>query len=117
MPSNPKANDAAQTWTEISPDLTSRNPQPNNQGVITTIAPSAANAGEIWVGTSTGLVQMTRNDGGNWSNVTPSDVPANSNIVSIETSPTDPATAYVISAARNDQHPYIFRTHDAGQTW
>jgi len=59
-----KTIDGAQTWTEISPDLTSRNPQPNNQGVITTIAPSAANAGEIWVGTSTGLVQMTRNDGG-----------------------------------------------------
>lgn len=112
-----KTTDGAQTWIEISPDLTSKNPQPNDQGVITTIAPSAAQAGELWVGTSTGLVQMTRNDGANWSNVTPGDIPANSSITSLEASPTDPETAYVISAARNDQHPYIFRTHDAGKTW
>src|SRR2546421_1978301 len=112
-----KTNDSAQTWTEISPDLTSKNPQPNDQGVITTIAPSAAQAGQLWVGTSTGLAQMTRNDGANWTNVTPSDIPANSSITSIEASPTNPETAYVISAARNDQHPYIFRTHDAGKTW
>ncbi len=112
-----KTTDGAQTWTEISGDLTSKNPQPNDQGVITTIAPSAAQAGELWVGTSTGLLQMTRDDGANWTNVTPSEIPANSNITSIEASPTDPATAYVISAGRNDQRPYIFRTHDAGKTW
>jgi hypothetical protein len=44
-------------------------------------------------------------------------MPANSNITSIEASPTDPETAYVISAARADHHPYVFRTHDAGKTW
>src|SRR5256714_12269042 len=111
-----RTTNGAQTWTEISPDLTSKNPQPNDQGVITTIAPSGAQAGVVWVGSSTGLVQMTRNDGANWANVTPLEMPANSNITLIEASPTDPETAYVISAGR-DQHPYIFRTHDAGKTW
>ncbi len=112
-----KTTDGAQTWTEISPDLTSINPQPNDQGVITTIAPSAAQAGEVWVGSSTGVVQMTRNDGATWTNVTPAEMPAHSDITSIEASPTDPETAYVISGGRSDQHPYIFRTHDAGKTW
>jgi photosystem II stability/assembly factor-like uncharacterized protein len=112
-----KSSDKAQTWSEISPDLTSKNPQPADQGVITTIAASAAQSGEIWAGTSNGFVQLTRNDGASWSNVTPTAMPANSNIILIEASPTDPETAYVISAARNDLHPYIFRTHDAGMTW
>ena len=112
-----RSNDGAQTWKEISPDLTSKNPQPNDQGVITTIAPSAAQSGEVWVGTSTGLVQVTRNDGSSWSEVTPAEMPAQSNITSIEASPTEAETAYVISAARNDSHPYIFRTRDAGKSW
>ena len=112
-----KSSDKAQTWTENSPDLTSKNPQPTDQGVITTIAASTAQAGEVWVGTSTGLVQVTRNDGTSWSDVTPSPMPANSSITLIEASPTDAETAYVISAGRNDLHPYIFRTHDAGKSW
>ena len=87
-----------------------------NLGVIQTIAPSAARDGEIWVGTSTGLVQLTRDNGATWANVTP-ELPSNSNITLIEASPTDAETAYVITAARNDSRPYVFRTHDAGKTW
>src|SRR3989440_5051392 len=112
-----KSGDSAQTWTEISPDLTEKTPSAKPTGVITTIAPSAVQAGEIWVGTSTGLVQLTRNDGTNWNTVTPAELPANSNITLIEASPTDAEAAYVIASARNDSHPYIFRTHDAGKTW
>ena len=112
-----KSGDGAQTWAEISPDLTEKTPSPKPTGVIQTIAPSAVRAGQIWVGTSTGLVQLTRNDGANWTNVTPAELPANGNIILIEASPTDAEAAYVIASARNDSHPYIFRTHDAGKTW
>src|SRR5438046_2679080 len=51
--------DNGESWQEISPDITSKisPPPPSEQGVIQTIAPSAARDGEIWVGTSTGLVQ------------------------------------------------------------
>jgi hypothetical protein len=112
-----KSSDDAQTWTEISPDLTTKTPQPNDRGVITTIAASAAQTGELWVGTSTGLVQVTRDNGGSWNEVTPAAMPANSSITLIEASPTDPETAFVVSAGRNDLHPYIFRTRDGGKTW
>ncbi len=111
-----KTSDGAQTWTEISPDLTEKTPSPNSQGVIQTIAPSAAKAGEIWVGTSTALVQLTQDNGATWNNVTPVDLPVQSNVTLIEASATDAATAYLIAAAR-DSRPYIFRTHDAGKTW
>lgn len=112
-----KTSDGAQTWQEISPDLTSKNPQPNDQGVIQAISPSAAAAGEIWVGTSTGLVQLTRDNGANWSDVTPAGLPVRTEIPLIETSAVDPETAYVIAAPFGDSHPNIFRTHDGGKTW
>jgi photosystem II stability/assembly factor-like uncharacterized protein len=110
--------DEGKTWQEISPDLTEKTPSPNSQGVIQTITPSATQSGEIWVGTSTGLVQLTRDNGATWNDVSPPELPARSNITSIEASTVDPETAYVVaSAGRGDSNSYIYRTRDAGKTW
>lgn len=104
-------------WQEISPDLTTRKPSERAFGVIQTIAPSAAQAGEIWVGTSTALVQLTRDDGANWSDVTPRELPNNSDVTLIEPSATDANTAYVVAAVPADMRPHIYRTRDGGKTW
>jgi photosystem II stability/assembly factor-like uncharacterized protein len=113
-----KTSDGAQTWQEISPDLTAKTPPaPDSQGVIQAISPSPAREGEIWVGTSTGLVQLTRDSGASWNNVTPSGLSGSTEIRLIEASPGDAETAYVIAAAWGDSHPSIYRTHDAGKTW
>jgi photosystem II stability/assembly factor-like uncharacterized protein len=113
-----RTTDEGKTWQEISPDLTEKIPSPNNQGVIQTITPSAAQAGEIWVGTNSGFVQLTRDNGATWNDVTPPELPARSNITLIEASSVDAETAYVIaSAGRGNSNPYIFRTRDAGKTW
>ena len=112
-----KTSDDAKTWQEISPDLTAKTPSPDAQGVIQAISPSAAAPGEIWVGTNTGLVQLTRDNGASWNNVTPTGLPERSEIRLIEASPVDAETAYVIAAAWADSHPNIYRTHDAGKTW
>jgi len=85
--------------------------------VIQTIAPSAAKSGTIWVGTSTGLVQVTRDSGATWQNVTPPGLPDHAAVFLIEASPTDADTAYAIGSAPTDSHPYIFRTRDGGKTW
>ena len=112
-----RTTDNGESWAEISPDLTTTSPSQKAVGVIQVIAPSAALAGEIWVGTSTGPVQLTRDNGSTWNNVTPAELPPNSSITLIEASPNDGDTAYVVAAGRNDQHPYIYRTRDAGKTW
>ncbi|HEX3558811.1 MAG TPA: hypothetical protein VHU19_06390 [Pyrinomonadaceae bacterium] len=91
--------------------------QRSEQGVILSIAPSALQAGEIWVGTSSSQVQLTRDGGATWRNVAPPEMPANSRVTRIEASPTDADTAYAVASARNDLHPYIFRTRDGGKTW
>src|SRR5258705_10965955 len=128
-----KTTDGALTWTEISPDLTEKpvaakqnphaeideadKPQAPASGVIQTIAPSAARPGIIWVGTSTGLVQLTRDSGKTWQNVTPPGLPERSAIILIEASPLEADTAYAIALVRPDSHPYIYRTRDAGKNW
>ena len=112
-----RTTDDGESWQEMSPDLTVADPAKPGNGVIQVIAPSAAKAGELWVGSSTGLVQLTRDNGATWSIVTPTELPANSSITLIEASPNDGDTAYVVAAGRNDLHPYIFRTRDAGKTW
>ena len=112
-----RTSDGAQTWTEISPDLTAKNPSEKAVGVIQAITPSAAQAGEIWVGTSTGQVQLTKDNGATWNNVTPAGMPERLEIRLIEASAVEAETAYVIAAAFGDSTPYIYRTHDAGKTW
>ncbi|MGH9776120.1 MAG: WD40/YVTN/BNR-like repeat-containing protein [Candidatus Acidiferrales bacterium] len=128
-----KSSDDAVTWTDISPDLTEKPappPPPGKEGekkdekpaepirgVIQTVAPSPVEAGTIWVGTSTGLIQVTRDSGTSWQKVTPAGMPDSMNIFLVEASPADAATAYFAGAARDDSHPYFYRTRDGGKTW
>jgi photosystem II stability/assembly factor-like uncharacterized protein len=119
-----KTIDGGVNWTEASPDLTVK-PQPSNatasasgqkSAVITTIALSTLKNGEIWAGTSNGLIHLTR-DGKTWTNVTPHGLPERSSIEAIEASDLDPGTAYATVIAQQDLRPYGFRTHDFGATW
>ena len=87
-----------------------------NRGYIQTIAPSPLDANLIWVGTSTGLVQVTH-DGATWSEVTPAGMPERSTVNSIDPSPHDANMAFAAVFARRDLHPYFYRTRDGGKTW
>jgi photosystem II stability/assembly factor-like uncharacterized protein len=129
-----KTTDDGHTWTAISPDLT-RNDKSKQQasgGPITkditsveyydtifTIAESPLSRGMIWVGTDDGLIQLTRDGGGSWANVTPRDMPAWSTISMIEPSRYDANSAYVAVDRHklDDIKPYVFVTSDAGKTW
>ena len=127
--------DFGQTWKVISPDLTGavagtqgctaaasgELARACGFGVISAIAPSPmqTHAGEIWVGTDSGLVQLTRDDGAHWSNVTPPGLRPWEKVSSISPSALDPGTAYVAvdDQRQDDFHPYLFRTHDYGASW
>ena len=112
-----RTTDNGETWKEISPDLTAKNRTDAATGVIQTIAPSRAQAGEIWVGSSGGIVQLTRDNGATWLNVTPADLPARADVTLIEPSAIDGDIAYLIASVPADLHPYIFRTRDGGKSW
>jgi photosystem II stability/assembly factor-like uncharacterized protein len=129
-----KTTDGGMHWQAISGDLT-RNDKSKQQpagGSITiddtgteyydtvfSIAPSPVAKGLIWVGTDDGLIQVTRDEGKNWTNVTPKALADWSRISLIEASPHDAGTAYAaIDRHQNDDlAPYIYKTTDYGTTW
>jgi photosystem II stability/assembly factor-like uncharacterized protein len=125
-----------QTWEVISPDLTrdDKSKQGSSGGPITkdntsveyyatifTVMESPLQKGVIWTGSDDGLVQMTRDGGKTWTNVTPKKdlMPEWIQINSIEASPHDPATAYVAATMYkwDDNKPYLYKTSDFGKTW
>jgi len=129
-----RSTDAGRTWTAISKDLT-RNDKTKQQDsggpltkdqytveyydVIFSLAESPKQAGELWAGTDDGLVQLTRDDGKTWTNVTPKEMPEWGMVSLIEASPFDAGTAYVaVDAHKLDNFkPYVFKTTDFGNTW
>ena len=129
-----RSDNQGQSWKAISPDLT-RNDKAKQQpsgGPITkditsveyydtvfTIAESPKDKGILWVGTDDGLIQLTRDQGKNWTNVTPKALPEWSLVSLIEASPHDPGTAYaaVDRHKLDDLKPYIFKTTDFGKSW
>lgn len=120
--------DGAVTWHEISPDLAARpaeksapnqngrRPGPRN-GVINALSPSPLSANVIWAGTTNGLVQVTRDGGATWQNVSPSGLTDRSSISIIDASHFDPASAYLAVDDFLDSHPHFYRTNDYGKSW
>src|ERR1041385_5905324 len=127
--------DGGRTWHGITPDLT-RNDKtkqqssggltPDNIGVeygdvVYAIAECGAQAGVIWAGTNDGLVQVTRDGGKTWTNVT-ANVPGIltwGSVRHIEPSRYDPGAAYIIvdGHQENNRDPWVYRTKDFGKTW
>ncbi len=110
-------------WDAISPDLTRGEPGPNKYAghTITTIAESPLKAGMLWVGTDDGNIQVSKNGGRDWTDVSANlpKVPADRWVSRIECSPFAEGTAFVtIDRHRNDDRaPYVFKTEDHGATW
>ncbi|MHB8635947.1 MAG: WD40/YVTN/BNR-like repeat-containing protein [Fimbriimonadaceae bacterium] len=129
-----KTTDDGQSWQQISPDLTRNDPskQVSSGGPLTqdntsieyydtifTVAESPVQNGQIWVGSDDGLVHLTRDGGRTWEDVTPFDMPHWGRVSMVEASPLRADTAYIAvnNYQNDDDKPYIYRTHDYGQTW
>ncbi|MDE3057221.1 MAG: hypothetical protein KGJ59_04620 [Bacteroidota bacterium] len=124
-----KSGDSGLHWQEISPDITaagegekSRTQSDSSHiswGVIYSIAPSPVQSGLMWVGTDDGRIQLTRDSGRHWENVTPNGLAVWSKIGIIEASPFDAGEAYaaVDRHRLDDFTPYIYRTRDYGKHW
>ncbi len=124
------SDDRGKTWRTVSPDLAA--PQgvkldptltagggsvagPAAGGSIGALALSSVADGVMWVGTSTGLIHVTRESGKSWKNVTPPNLPLGT-INVLDASHTNAGTAYAALLSR-DNHPHIYRTTDFGAGW
>src|ERR1019366_1845314 len=128
-----RTTDGGLHWMPVSPDLTGATPgatpagaPPNlatassaGWGVVYTIAPSPLVRGLIWAGTDDGHIQLTRDRGAHWRDVTPADLTPWSKVSIIDASRLDSGTAYAaIDRHRlDDIGPWIERTHDYGRHW
>jgi photosystem II stability/assembly factor-like uncharacterized protein len=132
-----KTTDRGRSWIKVSPDLSTNDPkkQRDSGGPITadntgaeihctilTISESPLREGLIWVGTDDGMVQVTRDCGRNWENVTKNikGLPPEDNWVTrVEASRFNEGTGYITISRHqvDDFKPYIFKTGDYGKTW
>jgi photosystem II stability/assembly factor-like uncharacterized protein len=127
--------DGGNSWQVISPDLTRNDKSrqgssggltPDNIGVeyagtVLAIAESPKDASVIWAGTNDGLLQITRDGGKNWTNVT-KNIPNMldwGTVSNIEASRYDAGTAYITVDGHqvNNRDPYVYKTSDYGKTW
>ncbi|HEX4310227.1 MAG TPA: hypothetical protein VHZ25_09385 [Acidobacteriaceae bacterium] len=130
-----KTSNAGQSWSVISPDLTTQDPAhngssggmiPDNLGqfygeVVFAIAPSTVQKGLLWAGTDDGKLWNTRDGGEHWSDLTANieGMPKLGTFTSIQPSFFDAGTAYATVDAHliDNRDPFIFRTTDYGKTW
>jgi photosystem II stability/assembly factor-like uncharacterized protein len=129
-----KTVDGGQTWEKISPDLTRHDPKtmgdsggpithdmnsPEVYATVFALGPGKTDVNVLWAGSDDGVVQVTRDGGKTWTNVTPKEMPDLGRVSQIDASKFDAGSAYVAvkKMLLNDLSPYIFRTHDYGKTW
>ena len=129
-----RTRDKGVTWERISPDLTAHpdccqgaSGEPITRDItgeefystLYAIAESPLEKGVIWTGSNDGPFYVTRDNGKNWTNVTPKDLPPGGRVQYIEASPHRKGSAYyaVYRWLLGDYKPYIYLTNDYGRTW
>jgi photosystem II stability/assembly factor-like uncharacterized protein len=127
-----RTSDGGATWQAVSPDLAREagavpasvgalRPKgaEAQRGVVYALGLSPLDGQRLWAGTDDGLVWMSVDGGGHWSNVTPPALTPWSKVTQLEASHFDADSAYVsVSRMRiDDLHPYIYRTRDGGRSW
>ena len=131
------SDDMGDSWKIISPDLTTNDPLKQDQSksgglsvdnsgaenhtTIFTIAESPLDRKILWVGTDDGNVQVTKDGGKTWDNLTANltGIPANTWVYHIEASVHGKGTAYAVfdGHTTGDMKPYALKTTDFGKTW
>ena len=132
-----KSTDKGLTWTVISPDLTTNDPEKQKQSesgglsmdatgaenhtTILVIEPSKVEKDMLWTGSDDGRVHYTTNGGESWTEVTANikGLPKGSWIPQIRASTRNKGEALLIANdyRRFNYTPYAFRTKDYGKTW
>ncbi len=118
--------DGGHSWSVISPDLTradttrmqktggltTEDVSPTYASVLFAIAESPIEAGAIWAGSNDGLVHITRDGGGSWTEVARNiaGLPEWGTVSNIEPSRHNPAAAYITA----DFHPAAGENPDYG---
>src|SRR5688500_7494943 len=122
------------TWAIISPDLTKNDPtrqdysgkdgvSRDNTGVETyntifALEESPKVRGLIWTGADDGRMNITRDGGKTWSDITPAGMPEGTlNMIDLSAHDTGRAHVAMHRYRLNDFQPYVYQTNDYGKSW
>ncbi|WP_115462513.1 VPS10 domain-containing protein [Winogradskyella aurantiaca] len=128
-----KSTNEGQSWEVVSPDLTKNEIEKHGPGggpftneaaggenynTITALVESQHEEGVLYAGTDDGTLQVTKDGGANWTNVTPKGI-SDGIINSIDISEHDPAKVYitVMRYKSMDLTPHIFKSSNYGNSW
>lgn len=106
-------------WEAISNDLTQGGKKGNvAYGTLTTISESPFQFGLLYVGSDDGLVQVTKNSGGSWENISAS-LPKDLWVSRVIASAHKKSRVYVtLNGYRwDDFTPYVYVSENYGKTW
>ncbi len=136
-----KSTDRGHSWKTISPDLTTatdrdtlelmsvkgkdttiaRNDGVSSYGNLVSFAESPKRAGLYYTGSDDGQVNVSRDDGANWSNVTSKvpDLGKNTYVSEVAPSRFNEGTVYATFDGHrsNDFKTYVYKSEDYGQSW
>lgn len=131
-----KSEDRGASWTIISPDLSTNNPEQQkrdyggltldlsgaeNYNSLLAIAPSRLDKQLIWAATDDGQLHLTRDGGKRWKNLTSAikGLPLGAWIARVHPSIHETSTAWAVvnNYRKGDYAPYLFKTTDYGKTW
>ena len=132
-----RSEDMGETWSKISPDLTTNDPAKQNQEnsgglsqdnsgaenhcTVFTIAESPLDENIIWAGTDDGNLQLTKDGGKTWTNLIANvpDLPKGTMVYHIEASVFGKGNAYAVFTGyqTGDKNTYVYKTTDFGATW
>ncbi len=132
-----RSTDRGDSWTKISPDLTTNDPEKQKQDesggisleatgaenhcTVITISPSPLRQGLIWAATDDGMIQVTEDGGVNWRNTSPKikGMPRNAWVPQITASTHNPEEAFAVvnDYRQGDNAAYLYRTTDLGKSW
>jgi photosystem II stability/assembly factor-like uncharacterized protein len=129
-----RSRDGGMSWTVISPDLTTNDKRTQGMAggpingdqtgvemynTIFALAEDPSDGKVLWAGSDDGRVQITRDAGGSWTDITPPGMPKQATVNRIDVSKHVSGRAYVAAHRYrlDDFAPYAWRTDDYGRTW
>jgi photosystem II stability/assembly factor-like uncharacterized protein len=129
-----RSTNSGQSWEVVSPDLTTSDPEHQDfpggpitrdgtgvevYGTIFAFEESALEPGVLWAGSDDGRIHVSRDDGANWTDVTPRGLPEGATVNSIDPSMHSGGRVHVAAYnyRQGDPSPSLWQSDDYGESW